>query len=145
MLFRSDIQLFSTMNSLLKDRVANNRTSLFQIDYLIKGAAEKIELYKKHIESLKTNNDQIIAQKQQQIDNLNQQVDQSNQRIESIGTQIDFLNSSIIDYSKVIDRSSKLSSLMRQLDNKIDKISKELQFFEESDDCPTCKIGRAHV
>jgi DNA repair exonuclease SbcCD ATPase subunit len=139
-----DIQIFSTMNSLLKDKITINRTSLYQVDYEIKGSAEKIELYKKHIESLKQNNDEIIAQKQAHINTLVAQVDTANQAVVTLQSQIDQHNESIADHDKIISRSNKFASLNRQLDNKLDKIKKELDFFYESDDCPTCRQGIAH-
>jgi DNA repair exonuclease SbcCD ATPase subunit len=139
-----DIQIFSTMNSLLKDKITINRTSLYQVDYEIKGAAEKIELYKKHIESLKQNNDQIVEQKQVQLDELNSQVNSANQFATTLQGQIDLLSESIDDHNKVISKSNKFALLNRQLDSKLDKIKKELEFFYESDDCPTCRQGIAH-
>jgi DNA repair exonuclease SbcCD ATPase subunit len=139
-----DIQIFSTMNSLLKDKITINRTSLYEIDYKIKGAAEKIELYKKHIESLKQNNDEIIAQKQLQLEELGTQIDFANSGIVGIQAKIETLNQSIEDYDKVLSRSNKVAQLTRQLDNKLERIKKELDFFYESDDCPTCRQGIAH-
>lgn len=139
-----DIQIFSTMNSLLKDKITLNRTSLYQVDYEIKGAAEKIELYKKHIESLKQNNDEIIAQKQMQIGQLNEQIESANTRVRAIEVEIQKHNSSIDDQDKINTRSAKLASLSRQMDNKLEKIKKELEFFQQSNDCPTCRQGIAH-
>ncbi len=139
-----DIQIFSTMNSLLKDKITINRTSLYEIDYKIKGAAEKIELYKKHIESLKQNNDEIIAQKQLQLEELGTQIDFANSGIVGIQAKIETLNQSIEDYDKVFSRSNKVAQLTRQLDNKLERIKKELDFFYESGDCPTCRQGIAH-
>jgi DNA repair exonuclease SbcCD ATPase subunit len=139
-----DIQIFSTMNSLLKDKITINRTSLYQVDYEIKGSAEKIELYKKHIESLKQNNDEIIAQKQAQIDGLNIQINDANSSVGTINVEIQTLSTSIEDHSKVLSKSSKFALLSRQLDSKLDKLKKEIEFFHESDDCPTCRQGIAH-
>ena len=139
-----DIQIFSTMNSLLKDKITINRTSLYQVDFEIKGSAEKIELYKKHIESLKQNNDEIIAQKQAQVDDLCTRIDFANSGIVGIQHQIEQLNTSIEDHNKVLSKSSKFTLLSRQLDSKLDKLKKEIEFFYESDDCPTCRQGIAH-
>ena len=129
---------------MIKDKIKNNRKSRYQVDYEIKGAAEKIELYKKHIESLKQNNDEIIAQKQLQIGQLNEQIESANTRVRAIEVEIQKHNSSINDQDKINTRSAKLASLSRQMDNKLDKIKKELEFFQQSNDCPTCRQGIAH-
>jgi len=139
-----DIQIFSTMNSLLKDKVTINRTSLYQVDFDIRSAADKIEMYKKHIESLKQNNDEIIASKQSQIDGLNNQINKANGSVGTINGEIETLSASIEDHNKVLSKSSKFALLSRQLDSKLEKLKKEIDFFYESDDCPTCRQGIAH-
>lgn len=139
-----DIQIFSSMNALLKDKVTINRTSLYEVDYGIKGAAEKIELYKKHIESLKQNNDEIVAQKELQKAGFNEQIIQANVRINSIQIEVEKLCNSINDHEKVRTRADKISVLSRMLDTKLDKIKKDIDFFQGSDSCPTCRQGIAH-
>jgi DNA repair exonuclease SbcCD ATPase subunit len=139
-----DIQIFSTMNSLLKDKITINRTSLYQIDFDIRSAADKIELYKKHIESLKQNNDEIVTQKQKQLEELTACIDSANTTNAHFQLQIDQLSLSIDDHDKILSRSNKCAYLTRQLDNKVDKIKKELEFFQQSNDCPTCRQGIAH-
>jgi DNA repair exonuclease SbcCD ATPase subunit len=115
-----DIQIFSTMNSLLKDKITINRTSLYQVDYEIKGAAEKIELYKKHIDSLKQNNDEIIAQKQVYLTELATNVETANGLVININQEIEQLNAGIDDHNRMLSRSNKCAYLTRQLDNKLD-------------------------
>ena len=47
-----DIQIFSVMNSLLKDKINQNKSDIREAEYQIELIEQKIELTQKHIESL---------------------------------------------------------------------------------------------
>ena len=65
-----DIQIFSTMNILLKNKIQENKETLSSISNDIALCIQKIELNKKHIESLKQNNDDMVEIKQNKIKRL---------------------------------------------------------------------------
>ena len=138
-----DIQIFSTMNSILKDKISYNRIKATDVDYKIKSSADKIEMYKKHIESLKQNNDDLIKQKQEQIATLNTNIAESNGRAELINNEINTLVESISDQDKVRAKLEKIRDISRQVDMKLAKIKKDADFFTTHDDCPTCRQGIA--
>lgn len=138
-----DIQIFTTMNTLLKDKVAINKNEMVDADYKLKGLAEKIELEKKHLEELKQNNDETIAQKQQQVRDLQVQIDHANTSIQTIQKDIEESSKAIGDQDKVRARLEKVQSLSRRLDSRSEKLSKEANFFNDHSDCPTCRQGIA--
>ena len=139
-----DIQIFSTMNVLLKDKQNVNKIKLGDVDYALKSNAEKIDLYNKHINTLKQNNDELIQQKEQQIHNLSGDIHEATQYSNEIQEEINTLQSSIADQPKINARLEKINTIARQVDNRLDKIRKETEFFTANDDCPTCRQGIAH-
>ena len=139
-----DIQIFSTMNSILKDKIAYNRIKATDADYKIESSADKIEMYKKHIESLKQNNDELIKQKQDRILELNTDIQNANIQIEQINGEVTTLSGSIADQDKVRTRLEKIKDISRQVDHKLKKIKDDAIFFSSHDDCPTCRQGIAH-
>lgn len=139
-----DIQIFSTMNSILKDKIAYNRIKMTDVDYKIKGNAEKIEMYKKHIESLKQNNDTLVEQKKQQLEKVNTDITDANAQVTSIGNEIDQLSETIADQEKMQNKLETVIDLARKVDNRLEKIKKDISFFETHDDCPTCRQGIEH-
>lgn len=139
-----DIQIFSTMHVLLKDKISANRIELGDTDSDIKVTAEKIELYKKHIDILKQNNEELIAQKQKKKQDLQQSIATANLQIAQITTKADKASESIQDQPKVKNKIDKIVELSRQIDAKLTKIQKDISFFEENDDCPTCRQGISH-
>jgi DNA repair exonuclease SbcCD ATPase subunit len=139
-----DIGIFSTMNGLLKDKVALNRIKTGDVDHAIRSNGEKIELYKKHIESLQRNTDELVNQKKQQVESLKEQIDGANQQVQTLQDEVISHNNSINDQDKVRSRLEKIRDIARQVDLKLDKIRKEAQFFTLHNDCPTCRQGIAH-
>ena len=55
-----DIQIFSTMNVLLKGRIQTNKDALQSCSSSISLCEQKIELNKRHIDSLKQNSEELI-------------------------------------------------------------------------------------
>lgn len=139
-----DIQIFSTMNLLLKEKVSANKTNLLTVDFDIKSHADKIELYKKHIESLKQNNDELIAQKRDQIDQLHDDINKANSSVLELQGEIAELQAGINDQDAIRTRMEKVRDLARQIDLRLEKIRKDAEFFTSHDNCPTCRQGIEH-
>lgn len=138
-----DIQIFSVMNSLLKDKVALNRIHTSDNDHAIQSAGEKIELYKKHVASLKQNNDDLIAQREQQVTQINADIDAANASVATVQAEVEALSAGIADQDKVKKKLDKLRDISRQVELRLEKIQKETQFFLDHHNCPTCRQGIA--
>jgi DNA repair exonuclease SbcCD ATPase subunit len=139
-----DIQIFSTMNTLLKEKIVENRTDINDIDHKITIIENKIELAEKHIISLRTNNEDLIKAKQDMINELLDRVASTEVLIEEASNQITTLNESIQDSSTVSRRKAKLVQMESDLETKIKKFKKEIDFFHDHDNCPTCRQGIDH-
>ena len=139
-----DIQIFTTMNNLLKEKIATNKSAITDTDYQINLIENKIELTQKHIDSLKTNNDHLIQQKAELIDELmsnnllaEMAITRENNKLEDMQTQI-------ADSDKVSSKRAKLIELESQLETKIRSLKKEITFYHDNDSCPTCRQGIDH-
>lgn len=139
-----DIQIFSTMNTLLKEKIQQNRTDIVDADYQLKLNSEKIEMLKKHIETIKTSNDELIKQKEEKIKELEEQVNEASNSITNVNAEITTLENQLSDKDKVSTRIQKLKTLSSQIDSKLHKLEKEIEFFEDHNDCPTCRQGIQH-
>lgn len=139
-----DIQIFSTMNTLLKEKIVQNRNELNDVDHQITLIENKIELAEKHIVSLRTNNDDLIRAKEEMITELNDRVQSTEAVIEELATSISTLSVEIEDHDKVSKRKAKLLQMESELETKIRKFNKEISFFHDHDNCPTCRQGIDH-
>ena len=63
-----DIQVFSTMNLLLRDRVKENNVEIQEVNYQIDLLKDKIELQKQHMLTLERRTEEDIKKKQKQIE-----------------------------------------------------------------------------
>ena len=139
-----DIQIFTTMNSLLKEKVSDNRSSIQDSDYQIALLEQKIDLGEKHIDSIRTNIDDLIKTKQELIEELDLSVSSTSHLVDQTMTSIAELSQQIEDQDKVTTRKSKLLQMEKDLEAKVKKFKKEIDFFHDHDNCPTCKQGIDH-
>ena len=139
-----DIQIFTTMNSLLKEKVSDNRSNIQDTDYQIALLEQKIDLSEQHMTSILTNNDELIKNKEDLIEEFNTRVHATTGEVEDTLSKIEDLNTTIEDHQKVNSRKSKLLQMETELETKVRKFKKEIQFFHDHDNCPTCKQGIDH-
>ena len=133
-----DIQIFSTMNVLLKDRMQKNKDEITACTNKISLCEQKIELNKKHIESIKQNTDDIIVIKQKKIDEHIGMITLESTAKDTKQTTIDTLTATISDKSKVVKKQKKISEYRTDIQYKKNDCTKHITFFESHDDCPTC-------
>jgi DNA repair exonuclease SbcCD ATPase subunit len=134
-----DIQIFSSMNNLVKERMSIVKEGLTKIKYDMVLAGEKIELQKHNIEEHKKHNDAEIDKKKKEIIESEQQIDKLNKEIVLINKHIDVMQNKISDKLLVEKKSSKLLQLESKLESKLKKLDKEETFYDENHNCPTCK------
>jgi DNA repair exonuclease SbcCD ATPase subunit len=136
-----DIQIFSTMNSLLKEKISTNTTELMEVDYQYDLTSEKIKMQHEHIMALQKNNDDQIEKLKIDLKQYMEKIDAEKKEIEKIDLEIQNANSDIQDQDQVNKKSKKLQVLETQLNDKLAKLKNEIEFFNSHDNCPTCKQG----
>ena len=133
-----DIQVFSTMNILLKDRVKENNIELREIDYQIDLLKDKIELQKQHMLALEKINKEEIDRKRNKIEEYKKSETKNNDSIESLTKEICNLNKEMQDYQKSNQNLQKLNTYLIKLQSKLKSCKKDHKFFEKNHVCPTC-------
>jgi len=139
-----DIQIFTTMNNLLKEKITTNKSAITDTDYQINLIENKVEMTLKHINSLKTNNDHLIRQKDEMIKEIDTLVCQAEHDIAVQNGILDIHSAKIADAEKVANKKSKLVELESQLESKVRTLKKEIRFYHDNDSCPTCRQGIDH-
>lgn len=136
-----DIQIFSVMNGILKERVTSNQNNLQEINYQIINIQDKIELEKRHIKELQDNNQEYIEEKQEQIRQYLEKIEGYTADLESINQDAQTLLDSIKDERSVTSKSQKLNSMLEKLYAKKEKLQEDKDFFEHHESCPSCAQG----
>ena len=133
-----DIQVFSHMNMLLKERVKDNNEALRDCQYELQIAEERIKSQRKTLDALTVVNDERIGVLTEQFKENEDRmlVIQSEcgivtARMEAIGDCTKKLDALDVQYKKVRDIRVKLES-------KQERTSKDILFFEQNSHCPSC-------
>ena len=134
-----DIEIFTKMNNILKERMAKNKENVIDAKYKIDMLDQKISLTKKHMNEImsmqKSDRDAKIAK----IKELNGHLADLQFTYEGRLNTAKHLNDSIMDKEKVKGKNDKLKQLKSQLDYKVSNIQTSIDFFKDHDTCPTCK------
>ena len=136
-----DIQIFTIMNTLLKDRVANNKTEISDIKYEIDLLVNRINSSKDHNESIRKMRETEVEKIKDKVSQHLATIEAENLEVESCGSKIDELIADISDKVAVKKKHAELIDIDRKLDTKFKKLVKEIKFYEDHDDCPTCRQG----
>ena len=134
-----DIQIFSLMNMLLKQKLKNISDDIRDINYQMELTTEKVGLQEKYIDDVKKNKDKLIAEKTSLIDGNEEEIFSRKSVIEKLQQENDNLLSQISDNDKVKKSYNKLRDIKSTLVEKHKAHSKVVGFFENNDDCPTCQ------
>ena len=134
-----DIQIFSKMNTLLKDRVASNKEKIVDAQYTIQSLNDKIKLHQEHLDQLKQNNDLLVEQKNQQIKTLQEQLQALNDTLAGLQTDQQEQETKSVANLKITKKLEKYKALRSQIEDKIKRVEHDIQFFHDNDNCPTCK------
>ena len=133
-----DIQVFSTMNLLLKDRVKENNVEIRDVDYQIDLLKDKIELQKQHMLTLEKRTEEDIKKRQKQIEEYQTTETHGTEEVLILTQQIERLNKEMKEYSKSSEKLKKLNTFLIKLTHKLNTCEKDRKFFEDHDVCPTC-------
>lgn len=139
-----DIQIFSVMNSILKEKILDNKDSMSEVDNQIKLLDQRIEMHNDHLEKMKTNNDDLIAQKEIKIKEHQDSIALHRINVEGMMSQVDELSRKIADSGDVIKKKTNLIEMETKAESKIRRLKKEVQFYHDHDNCPTCLQGIDH-
>lgn len=134
-----DIEIFSKMYTLLKDRVSRNKDNLAESKYQIDLLEQRIELTKKHMNELMSMQKSDRESKEKRIVDLQKQIDEHSSKAFELKTQVDEYNKTIADQQQVKQKLEKLSQYEYQLKHKIESIQKDISFLHDNNECPTCQ------
>ena len=134
-----DLQIFTTMNLLLKDKVSFNTETITILSSDKKLIEEKFILVKEHLAEIQINNEKLIKEKEDRIVETNEQVQKLNDEYWVYEKARQELHDSLSDEETLSKKMNKLSQLKHQIEANLNILNKEVGFFHKYDNCPTCK------
>ncbi|AIX20590.1 SbcC-like subunit of palindrome specific endonuclease [Synechococcus phage ACG-2014e] len=133
-----DIQVFSTMNILLRDKVRENNEDIKTIDYEIHLLTEKIDLQKKYMLELEKKTKEEITRKENKIAELLGDENTQHQEIARLTSEVEKHSKEMEAVSTSTSKLKKLNTFLIKVQGKLKTCKKEHEFFEKNHVCPTC-------
>jgi DNA repair exonuclease SbcCD ATPase subunit len=134
-----DIQIFSSMNTIVKNRISTIKDEQKTVEYDTKLISEKIAFQKQNIEEHKKNHLVEIEKKTKEITDNDAYLDKVAKDIVLIQKHNQQLSDKIADKTSVSSRNTKLLTLQSKFEDSVKKLNKEISFYENNDNCPTCQ------
>ena len=134
-----DIQIFSTMNNLLKEKLSNNKDLVANKKYEIDLARQKFEMQEKHIKELKEDNEVRIKAYEKDLQNNLDSVQNLYSNNATFSSEVDALQNAISSKLEVETKLKTITKIESQIETLLSKHKRDISFFQHNDDCPTCR------
>jgi DNA repair exonuclease SbcCD ATPase subunit len=133
-----DIQIFSTMNVNLKEKIKIINDELKDHEYKLSLVKEKIDMQKQFMLDIEKKNKEDIQEKENRKDTLLTEALNYESEILNNNQTINEKTAAVSDTSKIKATITKIDSLKNKISTKQKSHHKEKIFFEQNDSCPTC-------
>jgi DNA repair exonuclease SbcCD ATPase subunit len=134
-----DIQIFSRMNGIVKEKLQVTKEQISVKKYEIDLQQQKYDMLKEHIDKLKQNNDDKVKEYDEDIQSTQQTISTLLASIEEANTKISELQLVVENKTTVESKVKKLTKLESQIESNLSKFQKDISFFQQNDNCPTCR------
>jgi DNA repair exonuclease SbcCD ATPase subunit len=133
-----DIRIFSTMNSLLKEKVQETKDAIATIENEISTAKTKVDSQTQLIKTITEAKTSAIESIGTKISANSSEILSCESEISTILEEINTLKTSITDKETIAEDIDKAKSIRSKLLQKIETCEHNTEFFSEHDVCPSC-------
>ena len=134
-----DINVFSKMNQILKEKNSILKDDLKSVDYDAELNKEKLDLQNKYIKEVEALSVEQINSKESDISNAQEEINTLQRENVSLSTEIEERSDGLQESLKENhDKRQSLLHYQAEFNQKIKTLVKETKFYEENDTCPTC-------
>jgi DNA repair exonuclease SbcCD ATPase subunit len=136
-----DINIFSNMNALLKDRVRATQTQSRDCQHMMTVAEERVTSQQKLINSLRSVNQKHLKEKEDRVVDNQVKIDETQIKLHEKQKQLGTIEFDMTEYNRIKKDAStfKQDKAVKQSDLK--RLIGDVKFFESHSDCPTCGQG----
>ena len=139
-----DIQIFTTMNTVLRDKMNDLKEKVQDADSKLEVLKQKATIQKEYVDTL-------LANKEKRVDEIKSRIAECDTSIATLQKTVEFL-----EHDKTLQedaratlgdlnaKQKKLESFKTKFSSQLRDIQKEISFYEETDDCPSCKQKIPH-
>ena len=126
-----DIQIFSRMNNILKDRMKDARETLKDCDHELAMAERNVSSQQKTILNMEKMSGAHKEKMEKRIGEINNRMEENHDEVDEFTKKISRMQDIQTEYDEMRDMRVKIQS-------NLDKAERDLKFYWENDECPTC-------
>lgn len=139
-----DIQIFTSMNNILKEKVSANKAEVTEAKYAADLCSEKIAMEQKYLASIRKDKDSRIEANKLKIKEIAKTIVELHKSIKDYQQEYIALELDVGDEDEVLKQANELSDNRVRLYDRMFSLEKEIKFFHDNENCPTCKQGIDH-
>ena len=132
-----DISIFTSMNKVLKDKLIDLENQVRIIEGEIDVAKQKATIQEQYIKTLEDDKSSKVKEILQSIEETNEQIETSTNAAGTITKEKEALGD-------VEEKKRQLDQFRTKFESQITKHRRDLDFFHNTDECPTCQQGIEH-
>jgi DNA repair exonuclease SbcCD ATPase subunit len=139
-----DLNIFTSMNGLLKEKVTVNNFEIQQLLTNKQVVQTKINLIAEHLADMEESSENRLKDAEESLDETKEQLAQlyaERKIVETVTSDLE------IEYAKskaVEKKKNKVKEAKIKVEAKLEELNKQQKFYEDNENCPTCKQGIAH-
>ncbi len=134
-----DIQIFSAMNNIIKEKITINKDSITAIKHEIDLAQQKYDLQKLHTDEVDQNNAEKVIQYESAIQISLGEIQEIHANTANTTTKIEEKLQLVSGKNQVETKLKTITKLESQIEANLSKYKKDISFFQQNDNCPTCR------
>lgn len=139
-----DIKIFTAMNVVLKEKLADLKSSIVQTDTKITIAKNKAQIQQDYIKTLQDDRDARITEIVNKIHEARHEIVEKHGILTHLDGDRDRCINDITDANTVIQTINKIIQQINEYRTSTTKLEKEISFYHDNDTCPKCKQGIEH-
>lgn len=133
-----DVEIFSVMNIKLKNKILENKEKIDKINYSIDLQKEKIKIQKINLENNKNDKKEELLKKEENLNNVISRLAKNIDIEKNLKEELKKDEKIKEYYLSLKDKEQSYIQYRKQIDEKLKKLEKNIEFFDKNDVCPTC-------
>lgn len=134
-----DIQVFTQMNALLKKRVDANKEAIKDLKYELDLLDQKLDSANQYNETIRELHSDELSNLREKVKSFNADIEDSTDIVADMMDQVSRLMKKMEAVGFSETKLNKLKTYENSLNTKVKALQKEIKFYSENDNCPTCK------
>tara|TARA_Y100000289_G_scaffold22327_1_gene21685 strand:- start:565 stop:2280 length:1716 start_codon:yes stop_codon:yes gene_type:complete len=139
-----DISIFSTMQDILKKKISNHTVEVRETNHETEIMEERINGLNEQLNALRENRDAKIKQHEKTVDETQDNINNLMEKIDEKTENVVEKKSTITNKDSTEDRLKQIIDMEKQLETARKKAVADIEFYQNHDNCPTCKQGLDH-